>query len=172
MGVWTENVERYPKLAVMATPAFKAGWEINGLAEDLLKKADRYVLTPRQAQVLEGVADRYQRQLERRREASELKAAGVRCPEGRTTVTGQIVSLKWQTSYYGRRESTVQKMVVRAAAGWAVWATVPAGLPAADLEVGAEIEFQATVERSDRDPLFGFAKRPTRARLLETEAVQ
>jgi hypothetical protein len=60
-------------------------------------------------------------------------------------------------------------MVVRTAAGWAVWATVPAGLPEHDVTVGAEVEFQATLEPSDRDPLFGFAKRPTRAKIFPSE---
>ena len=170
MSVWSENVDRYPKLAVMATPAFKSGWEVSGLADELLKKADRYVLTPRQAEVLEGVVDRYQRHQERRQESAKLAAAGVRCPAGRQEIAGQVVSVKWHTTRFGRRESTVQKMVVRTAAGWAVWATVPAGLPA-DMPVGTAVRFEATIEPSDRDVLFGFAKRPTKARILEHEGV-
>lgn len=165
--MWEQNVAAFPRIATCKAMRDNGAWDFGPMATDILGKAERYYLTPRQAEVLEANVVSYERMLERRRQAAELAAAGVKCPHGRHDIRGQVVSLKWHTSRYGRRESTVQKMVVRTAAGWAVWATVPTGLPVDAVAVGAQIEFQATVEPSDRDPLFGFAKRPTRAKILE-----
>jgi hypothetical protein len=163
---WERNVETYPQIEPCKRLHASGAWEFSPMAADILAKADRYCLTPRQTQVLEACVRGHERQAERRRLAAELRAAGVECPTGRREISGQVVSIKWHTSRYGRRESTVQKMVVKTDAGWAVWATVPPGLPAADVEVGIEIQFEATIQKSDRDPLFGFAKRPTKARIL------
>jgi hypothetical protein len=168
MSTWESNVNAYPRIKACRDMK-RSGWDFGRIGADILAKADLYLLTDRQAAVLEASVDRHEKTLERQRQAAELQAAGVRCPEGRQDVRGHVVSLKWHTSQYGRRTSTVQKMVVRTAAGWAVWATVPAGLPEHDVTVGAEVEFQATLEPSDRDPLFGFAKRPTRAKIFPSE---
>jgi hypothetical protein len=165
-----KNVETYPAVAA-AIAARSAGWELRPLAAELLEKAERYLLTERQAAVLQSVAQAFERQAERQRQAAELRAAGVRCPAGRAAVSGQVVSVKWHTSYFGRRESTVRKMIVRTPAGWSVWATVPGSLPE-DLAVGDTVEFEATVEPSDRDTIFGFAKRPTKARRLAAAATE
>jgi hypothetical protein len=94
-------------------------------------------------------------------EKAELLAAGVRAPEGRMEITGEIVSTKIVESDYG---STL-KMVVKTDEGWAVWSTVPASIECASK--GDRITFTATLEISDRDPLFAFAKRPTKAQILE-----
>jgi hypothetical protein len=54
------------------------------------------------------------------------------------------------------------KMVVKVEQGWAVWGSVPEAI-AIEVEVGDTVTFTATVTRSDRDPKFGFFKRPTKA---------
>lgn len=98
--------------------------------------------------------------------AAELAAAGVTAPEGKVTVEGEIVSTKLKDGYMG---GVTAKMTVRADAGWAVWVTVPSALTPVtkadmyDELVGARVRFTATLTRSDRDPLFAFGTRPTKA---------
>lgn len=106
-------------------------------------------------------------------EKAELLAKGVRVPTGRVTVQGQVVHMRVVEdgfSYEG-----TWKMVVRTEEGWAVWLTVPAAIAPSHtydtgeddgVSIGDRVEFVATIEASD-DPLFGFAKRPSKARILE-----
>ena len=81
-------------------------------------------------------------------------------------MTGEILSTKWHDGSYG----TTLKMTVRLDDGNRVWGSVPAhieesvGMPS-DLH-GRKISFTATVTRSDRDPHFGFFKRPSGAELV------
>ena len=74
-------------------------------------------------------------------------------PEGRHTVTGTVMSVKWQDSLYG----ATRKMLVRCD-GFDVWGTAPRS---ADIDPGDTITFTATLERS-ADTGFGFFKRPTK----------
>jgi hypothetical protein len=103
--------------------------------------------------------------------------AGVQAPEGKVTVTGKVVKVKWQDSPYGG----ALKMIVETAEGWKVWSTVPKSLQGItalvagegwkftpDVQEGQMVEFTATLTQSDRDPLFAFAKRPTNAKILES----
>lgn len=80
----------------------------------------------------------------------------------RVTVRGRVVSTKVVDSNYG---STTKMLVeVETPAGaYRVFGKVPAGLP---VDRGAEVEFSAKLERSERDPSFGFFSRPTKAVLL------
>jgi len=95
---------------------------------------------------------------------AELIAAGVTAPEGRLTVTGEIVSTKTVESDYG----ITYKMVVKTDEGWAVWCTIPTSI--SEAEKGDRVTFTATLERSDKDPLFAFAKRPTKAEIVQVAA--
>lgn len=89
--------------------------------------------------------------------------AGENAPEGRVTITGTVLALKWKESQYG---STL-KMLVQDDRGFRVWGSVPANLDDAERE--SRITFTATVQASDRDEKFGFFKRPTKAEII-TEA--
>lgn len=102
---------------------------------------------------------------------------------GRRTITGTILSTKWQESDYGG----ALKMLVREADANKVWGTVPTSLtqltwrrdhhdadgmwvsvdPVIEELKGQMVTFTATVERSRDDEHFGFFKRPTGAKLAE-----
>jgi hypothetical protein len=106
-----------------------------------------------------------------------LIAQGVQAPEGKVTVTGEVVSVKWHENDFGG----ALKMVVKSDEGWKVWVTVPKALQGTsalvsggewkfteDVAPGQRVEFVATLTRSDRDPLFAFGKRPTKAQVLQS----
>jgi hypothetical protein len=106
-------------------------------------------------------------------EKADLLARGVRVPTGRVTVQGQIVHMRVVEDGYSYEGTW--KMVVRSDEGWAVWLTVPAAIApttaygdenSCGANIGDRVEFVATIEASD-DPLFGFAKRPSKARVLQ-----
>ena len=90
-----------------------------------------------------------------------LAASGVKAPEGQHRVCGTIVSVKSSTYGFGA--------VVSVDEGYRVWFRLPAALTRecepADAR-GRRVEFDATLTRSDRDPLFAFAKRPCHAKFL------
>jgi Fic family protein len=82
--------------------------------------------------------------------------------EGRQVITGLVLALKWQSSQYG----DTLKMLVQDDRGFRVWGSVPSSL-----EVNREerVQFTATVQQSDKDPKFGFFKRPTKAVNLSSQ---
>lgn len=128
------------------------------LRDRLLTKGE---LSPKQiAAAIRVAAENAQRAADRaarEQRAAALAASGLQAPEGRVEVLGTVVARKLQESRYG----VTAKMIVEAPDGWRVWATVPRALDNA--QVGAQVRFTATLERSDRDPLFAFALRPTKA---------
>ncbi len=81
-------------------------------------------------------------------------------PEGRIEVVGEVLAVKSQETAYG----VSPKMLVKAEAGWKVWATVPASIRHA-LDRGARVTFTASLRRSESDPKFAIASRPTQAKL-------
>lgn len=87
--------------------------------------------------------------------AAEHEAAEV-CPEGRVTVTGEILTTRVDESQFG----SVIKMLVRDDRGFKVWGSMPGNL---DAKRGDRVSFSANVTRSDKDDKFGFYKRPTKA---------
>lgn len=117
---------------------------------------------------LVGDLVRLQQYAQEQRDAERAKRdaaheAGEDAPEGRVTITGTVLSFKWQESMYG----DVLKMLVQDDRGFRVWGSVPASLDDAERE--SRISFTATVQASDRDAKFGFFKRPTKAAILSTE---
>jgi hypothetical protein len=93
-------------------------------------------------------------------------AAGVQVPTGKTTVTGTVLHAKFhEDSYSG---DMVPKMIVESTDGWKVWVTIPTTIRAEDglIPAGTRVEFVATVTPKHEDPTFGFAKRPSKARVL------
>jgi hypothetical protein len=139
-------------------------------------------LSPRQLAACVNMVDatcaRDAREVERDTADTAARAAGVRCPDGKHTFTGVIVSCKPHTdtqwSYHGR---TTEKITVRTVDGWRVWGTVPASMQLGSytidtLEawrkglVGQTVTLTATVEASPQDQLFGFFKR---ARVATTD---
>lgn len=86
-------------------------------------------------------------------------AEGEDVPEGRLVITGTLLAMKWQESYYG----DTLKMLVQDDRGFRVWGSVPSSL---DANRNDRIQFTAAVQRSDKDSKFGFFKRPTKSQVL------
>lgn len=82
------------------------------------------------------------------------------CPSGRVLVTGRVLSVRVIDNNYG----TVTKMLVLSTDGWKVWGSVPSGLYG--VGSGANIEFSADITPSPEDRLFGYFKRPTKAKII------
>lgn len=99
---------------------------------------------------------------QRAAEQAELDAAEP-CPTGRVKITGEILAIKLQESYYG----DTWKMLVKDDRGFKVWGSIPSSLHATR---GARVTFMAAVEPSADDNKFGFFKRPTKAVNLNEEA--
>lgn len=149
-ATWAANVAECPELAELAGA---------GAAPDFCYRLRRWRISEKQKTLAVAMLDRHRAAVAREAEAEERRAAGVAVPVGRQTVRGTVAGFKTQESRYG----TVEKMIVRHAEGWSVYVTVPAGISP---ERGNAVEFTATIERSDRDPLFGFASRPTAAKIV------
>lgn len=120
--------------------------------------------------ILGWLSDAQVRLDEREAAARLLTEAGVQVPTGRVVIEGEIVWADYKESYgpYGRTVYTA-KMIVVSDAGWKVYGTVPTAIePGNGLDSlkGQRVRFTATVEAKDGDPLFGFAKRPSKAELL------
>lgn len=92
------------------------------------------------------------------------RAAAPDCPEGRYEITGEVLKVAEHESDFG----IDWKMTVKDDRGFVVWMTVPGNL---DVTRGDRVAVTATVSRSDRDPKFGFGKRPSKARLLNPPPV-
>lgn len=91
--------------------------------------------------------------------------------EGRIEITGEVISSKVQYSDYGK----TPKMLVLDDRGFKVWGTVPKDVPGERNDEdewlatrGTRVTFTATVSRSDNDKTFGFFKRPTQAKIVES----
>jgi hypothetical protein len=144
----------------------------NPFVVDVLTRGRRYGdLTPRQFEAVVAAVARDAERAAGRPE--EIKAPA---PEGRVTLTGEIVSVKEHESAFG----VTRKMTVKVSTPegvWLAWMTVPSGLirGAAAHSVlldgskrpdpydglrGKTVEVTATLTRSDRDESFAFGKRP------------
>lgn len=128
----------------------------NSFLTDIREKLLKYgSLSPKQISAVD-------RSLTAAKSRSEALARGVAAPEGQCKVVGEIVSVKPTKWGHG--------ITVRSEEGWAVWLTLPSSLKKAARDAestrGRKVEFEATLERSDRDQLFAFAKRPSNATFL------
>jgi hypothetical protein len=96
------------------------------------------------------------------------KAAAADCPEGRVTVTGEIIKLDSKPGF--AYNTTRWVMTVKDDGGFLVWGTVPSALMECDK--GDRVTFSAAVSPSDSDPKFGFYKKPTKAEALTGRCTQ
>lgn len=93
-------------------------------------------------------------------------------PFGRLQVTGKVLTTKLQDGYMGHQ---TLKCLVATEAGYKVWGTLPK-VEGDYIRKNDMIIFTATLERSEKDPKFGFYTRPTkcsimaRAEIKESEA--
>ena len=115
-----------------------------------------------------------------KREAERANAEDV--PEGRTEVTGVIVGSKIVDGHYGE----TRKVTVKDDRGFVVYGTLANALEEKIIDdfyekeyakdknakikfVGVRVTFAAALTPANDDPKFGFFKRPTKAKIIETE---
>lgn len=135
---------------------------------------------------LRGEEPRETRSAQWQREKAERAArwqqeAHIAAPEGKQTVRGVVVSTKSEQVQYGYAPTWHHKMTVKVttvAGIYLVNGTLPRSLfDAAEKALafpdglcealkGCEVEFTATLTRSDRDEHFAFAAKPSKARLV------
>jgi len=130
-------------------------------------------LTDKQENFLKKLLDQIEERPLREQAERERLESAADCPEGRTTVQGEVISVKWQDNEYGGN----LKMLVQHSSGYRVWGTVPSslqgllmagkdGVETRDVQKGDQIEFTATLKSSDKDKKFGFFSRPTKGFLV------
>lgn len=142
------------------------------ILRDIAHRVNRYAeASDKQAalvdRLLSQITERYEQYLEREAAKEALVESGVAAPLGKVTVTGTVVMERYDDDTYSPYGGSVHKMIVLHADGWKVWSTVPAAI-SGDVKVGTHVEFTATLEpaKTNPDPLFVFAKRPGKARVL------
>jgi len=125
-------------------------------------------LTERQIDSVRNIMQKRAEQAARQLEEAEQLESAPAAPEGRQTVTGQIVSVKWHDSYYGR----VCKMLVKLLDGNKVYGTVPESIHeyVADTENASYndlwVRFAGTFTRSETDEHFSTFKRPAKVEVI------
>ena len=140
---------------------------------DIRWKFNRYgSISEKQAELIFKIASDV---AEREEKRAEEDTRMIDAPEGRTTITGTILTTKLQYGQYGE---TV-KMLVKVdtdEGSWKVWGTVPGALENVWLDEdytvkailkGSKIQFDGKVEVSKGDTKFSFFSRPTKAQYLE-----
>lgn len=182
---WIKMAERHNEQLAAAEAAYPAlaKWgelmERDTFLSDLWAKAFDYELTEKQIAAAAKTAERLLGwEAKRAAEDAEREANKRPAPEGKLAIEGVVKSVKSVESGFGYHETRVWKMVVEAE-GYAVWATIPQALLAQlDAEGGEDynagldelrgrrVQFTATLERSQRDDSFAFAKRPSKVKLL------
>lgn len=127
----------------------------DSLRDQFLRKV--YLSPAQVASVRTSIVRDQERAAKRAEDKAWAEANAEDVPEGKATVVGEVLTLKWQDSQFG---STL-KMLVKATQGFKVWGTVPSSLLGEDkLMAGTMVRVTATFERSKDDPKFGFFKRP------------
>ena len=89
------------------------------------------------------------------KKAQKLIDSGVKLTEGRQEIEGTIQSVKLVENDFG----SAYKAVIVLDSGLKVYGTVPGNALG---DAGDKVKFVGTVTPSDRDPLFGFYKRPSK----------
>lgn len=165
LAAYTELIERCSPLVAYASYATNIGaseaiWNFRAIdiLSDLSAKARRYGdLSAKQVALISRLMDQLDEM--ERKHAEKLKApAAPPVPVGRYVITGEVLSTKFVDNDFGGS----LKMLVQHESGWKVWGTVPSALV---VERGTNVEFTASVLRSDDDETFGVFKRPTKARV-------
>ena len=92
-------------------------------------------------------------------------ASGVVVTAGRQVVRGTVVSMREESTQWG----VSTKMLFLVNTGWKLWCSVPSNLMDTEIGVNAgdELEFSIDVTPNTKDVMFGFGKRPTKARMIQ-----
>lgn len=106
----------------------------------------------------------YQEFVKEERAARDAARADVPDFNGaRVTIHAKLLSTKWVENNFG----DTLKMLVEHADGWKLYGSCPQGIANDTPLQGDEVQFDAVVNRSDRDSKFGFFNRPTKARIVK-----
>ena len=144
---------------------------------DIVGKLVRYgSISQKQTDFLRNLVSQIPQRVEKRKALEEKikteKENAAPCPEGRVTVVGEVVSVKWQDTIYG----STRKMLVKSEEGFTIWGTVPSNVKVpmvlgedgpSGIEKGDKIQFSAKLSPSEDDNKFGFFSRPTKAEILK-----
>jgi hypothetical protein len=134
----------------------------NSFLSDVRSRLIRFgVLSEKQIAAVERCRDREGRRAEDDARRAAMLATGIKAPTGEAIVAGEVISVKPTKYGFGA--------VVLTKAGWRCWLRIPAALlrecgTSPETARGRSVEFTASLTRSDTDPLFAFAKRPSDAR--------
>jgi hypothetical protein len=163
----TRSLDR-KNTAIKDNPRLSEAYESdNTFVQDVMRRFDRKgEITKRQIEAVIKVLDRDAQRAEQRKQWQAEAADAADAPTGKVTVTGEIISTKWQESGF----HSVHKMIVKTEEGWKLWVTVPSSVydPSdSSLPItGKRVTLTANVTPSDRDPKFAFGKRPTNAAVI------
>lgn len=171
-------VADFPELADLLGERYDGVWGFMGDMRAALRSG---TMTPRQVQaaVQAVTRDREYDQVRAQRDAERdaARAAGVRVPEGRMTVAGEIVWARREENQFGPGSSV--KIIVKTAGGWRVKGTCPGMLEperySADEYAdwlgslpGRHVELTATAKGpSSGDPTLGYYSRPSKAAFVD-----
>lgn len=147
------NLAAYPELAPIYDRV-RAEGGFDGFVDDVLYKGRHFPLSPAQVSaVVRAVAEI---------DAEALRVSAIPdLPTGLYTIVGRVISIKWVENQWGGQ----LKVLVELDTGQRVFGTLPAAI--SDANADDRISFDATVEASKDDRLFGFYKRPRNAQILE-----
>ena len=163
----TRSMER-KNTALKENPGLAAGYDsTNSFVQDVMRRFDRKgEITERQLAAVLKTIERDAERAEREAVWATEAELAADAPTGKVTVTGEIISTKWQESMYG----STHKMILKTETGWKLYVTVPSSVyDSSDSSLpitGKHVTLTATVTPSDDDPKFAFGKRPTKAKLV------
>tara|TARA_R110002167_G_scaffold252882_4_gene459242 strand:+ start:1998 stop:2576 length:579 start_codon:yes stop_codon:yes gene_type:complete len=141
----------------------------SNFAESLLSSLNGYgKLTPNQsAAVIKCIDKDAARRAQWAKESAQQAASAQPIVEGRQSITGTVLSIKYVSTQYGEQG----KMLVLTDKGYKLYGSIAASLDdwACDTNTqlkGQKVSFTAKVSPSDDDKAFGFYSRPTKAAVL------
>ncbi|MET9933771.1 MULTISPECIES: hypothetical protein [unclassified Streptomyces] len=145
----------------------------NDFIDDMLRRIQRMdILTDRQSAGVRKFIENARRRAaeDERRKVEDADAGPV--PEGRLTLTGEVVMAKIYDNDFNYSGSDY-RMLVRLDNGAKVFGTIPRSLQTRPTEEGnlfslrgVRVQFDATVTAKDGEPTFGYFKRPTKAKFV------
>lgn len=127
-----------------------------GLSERQISAAERTI-----QRSINYVASVERRKRQDAARAESYVSKGFTYPTGRQCVSGSVASVRTVYSDYG---STVKALIIDDR-GFKVWTTVPRSI-ATDVAKGDRVSLTVTLKVSDKDPLFGYGSRPTKAKII------
>jgi len=158
----TEDLNRLNADVVELVKNDKVLYHAHLIVVDLVRNLVKYGgLSDKQWNFLKSKLDAIVNHEARVEEIAKQKEATPEAPEGKVTVKGVVVSVRFTESMYGVQH----RFTVKTEEGWVVHSTVPSAI--SDVKKGAVVQFNATLNRDEKDHTVAFAKRPTKAQILE-----